>query len=190
MGHALRVVEGHQPPLVVQVDSDPGQGLFQTQDLRRRRAGHVLYPIGEGQGPEAVGREGLDHPLSGHGLPGDPHRPDGAAVHFHLPVVAPVGETLAAQEGQGGVEPGWVVLHRVVKGLVANAGEGGGEAEPGVGCAGVERDGCRNFGRKKLEVSYSFISSAANEDSALVLLSLVNLMLILSIFKGQQGSFL
>lgn len=146
VGHALRVVEGHQPPLVVQVDSDPGQGLFQRQDLGRRRAGHVLYPVGEGQGPEAVGREGLDHPLPGHGLPGDPHRPDGAAVHLHLPVVAPVGETLAAQEGQGGVEPGRVVLHRVVKGLVADAGEGGGEAEPGVGCAGVEGDGCRNFG--------------------------------------------
>lgn len=75
--------------------------------------------------------------------------------------MAPVGETLAAQEGQGGVEPVGVVLHRVVKSLVADAGEGGGQAEPGVGCAGVKCDGCRNFREKK--INYSFISSTANK---------------------------
>lgn len=145
MGHAFCVVKGHQPPLVVQIDSDPGQGLFQRQNLWWRGTGHVLYAIGEGEGPEAVGREGFDDSFSGHGLSGDPHSPHGAAVNLYLPVVAPVGETLAAQEGQGGVEPVGVVLHRVVKSLVANAGEGGGQAEPRVGCAGVKRDGCRNF---------------------------------------------
>lgn len=142
--HALGVVEGHQAPLVVQIHADPGQGLLQGQDGGGRRAGHVLYPIGEREGPEAVGGQGFDDALPGHGLSSHPHCPHRAAVDLDLPVVAPVGEALAAQQGQGGVEPVGVVLHAVVKGLVTDAGEGGGQTEPGVSRAGVKRDGCRN----------------------------------------------
>lgn len=152
MGHALCVVKGHQPPLIVQIHSDAGQGLFERQNLWWRSAGHVLYAVGEGEGPEAVGWEGFDDPFSGHGLPGHPNSPDGAAVDFDLPVVAPVGEALASQQGQGGVEPVGVVLHRVVKSLVANAGKGGGQAEPRVGCAGVKGDGCRNFREENKQI--------------------------------------
>lgn len=184
MGHAFGVVKGHQPPLVVQIDPDPGQGLLQTQNLWWRSTGHVLDPVGEGEGPEAVGREGFDDPLSGHGLSGDPDGPHGAAVDLDLPVVAPVGETLAAQEGQGGVEPVGVVLHRVVESLVADAGEGGGEAEPGVGCAGVECDGCRNFREKR--INDSFFSSAPTKGPSLVLPSPLNFLFILSIIKHRN----
>lgn len=90
-----------------------------------------------------------------------------------------MGETLAAQEGQGSVEPVGVVLHRVVKSLVADAGEGRGQAEPRVGCAGVKGDGCRNSREKKF--NYSLISSTANKGPSLVLLSLLILSLLLTI---------
>lgn len=52
-----------------------------------------------------------------------------------------MGEALASEQGQGSVEPMGVVLHSVVKGLVANTGERGGQAEPRVGRAGVKCDG-------------------------------------------------
>lgn len=55
-----------------------------------------------------------------------------------------MGEALASEQGQGSVEPVGVVLHGVVKGLVADTGEGGGQAEPRVGRAGVKCDGCWN----------------------------------------------
>lgn len=126
--HALCVVKGHQAPLVVQIHSDPGQWLLQRQHLGRRGARHVLYPIGEGQSPEAVGRQSFDDPLPGHRLPGHADGPDRAAVDFNLPVMAPMGEALAPQQRQSSVEPVWVVLHGVVEGLVADAGEGGGQA--------------------------------------------------------------
>ncbi|KAF3849152.1 hypothetical protein F7725_015649 [Dissostichus mawsoni] len=103
--HALCVVEGHQAPLVVQIHPDPDQGFLQGQDGGGGSAGHVLYPIRQGEGPEAVGREGFDDPLPGHRLPGHPHRPHGAAVDFDLPVVSPVGKALAPQQRQGSVEP-------------------------------------------------------------------------------------
>lgn len=144
MCHALCVVKGHQAPLVVQVHSDPGQRLLQGQDSRRGGACHVLYPVREGESPEAIGGEGFDDPLSGHRLSSHPHGPDCAAVDFDLPVVASVGEALASEQRQGSVEPVGVVLHGVVEGLVADAGEGGGQAEPRVGCAGVKSDGCWN----------------------------------------------
>lgn len=147
--HALCVVEGHQAPLVVQIHPDPDQGLLQGQDGGGGSAGHVLYPIRQGEGPEAVGREGFDDPLPGHRLPGHPHRPHGAAVDFDLPVVAPVGKALAPQQRQGSVEPWGVVLHREVKGLVAHTGEGGGQAEPRVGRAGVKGDGRWNLKQDK-----------------------------------------
>lgn len=140
--HALCIVKGHQAPLVVQVHSDPGQWLLQGQHLWWWSASHVLYPIREGESPEAVGWEGFDDSLSRHRLSRHPHSPDRAAVDFNLPVVASVGEALASEQWQGGVEPVGVVLHGVVEGLVANAGEGGGQAEPRVGCAGVKCDGC------------------------------------------------
>lgn len=142
--HALCIIEGHQAPLVVQIHSDPGQLLLQGQDGRRRGASHVLHPIREGESPEAVGRQGFNDSLPGHRLSSHPHGPHRAAVDLNLPIVAPVREALAPEQGQGGVEPVGVVLHRVVKGLVANTGEGGGQAEPRVGCAGVKCDGCRN----------------------------------------------
>lgn len=96
--HALCVVKGHQAPFVVQVHSDPGQWLLQGQHSWRGRTGHVLYTIREGESPEAVGWEGFDDSLSGHRLPGHPHSPDRAAVHFNLPVVASVGEALAPEQ--------------------------------------------------------------------------------------------
>lgn len=140
--HALCVVEGHQASLVVQVHADPGQRLLQRQNRRGGGTGHVLDPVRQREGPEAVGRQGFDDPLPGHRLPRHAHGPDRAAVDFDLPVVASVSEALAAEQRQGGVEPVGVVLHGVVEGLVADAGEGRGQAEPGVGRAGVERDGC------------------------------------------------
>lgn len=147
--HALCVVKGHQAPLVVQVHSDPDQRLLQRQDSGGRSASHVLDPVREGESPEAVGWEGLDDSLSGHRLSGHPYSPDCAAVHFNLPVVSPVGEALASQQRQGGVEPEGVVLHGVVKGLVANAGQGGGQAEPPVGRAGVKCDGGWNYKQER-----------------------------------------
>lgn len=45
VGHALCVVKGHQATLVVQIHSDPGQGLFQGQDSRRGCAGHIPNTI-------------------------------------------------------------------------------------------------------------------------------------------------
>lgn len=140
--HALSVVEGHQAPLVVQIHTDPGKRLLQGQDCGRRSASHVLNPIREGESPEAVCWESFDDSLSGHRLPGHTDGPHGAAVDFNLPVVTPVGEALAPEEGEGGVESVGVILHGVVEGLVTDTGEGGGEAEPWVGCAGVECDGC------------------------------------------------
>lgn len=142
--HALCVVKGHQAPLVVQVHSNPGQWLLQGQDGWGWSASHVLYPIREGESPEAVGWEGFDDSLSGHRFSSHPHSPDCAAVDFNLPVVASVSEALASEQWQGSVEPVGVVLHGVVKGLVANTGEGGGQAEPRVGRAGVKCDGCWN----------------------------------------------
>lgn len=143
--HALSIVKGHQAPLVVQVHSDPGQWLLQRQHSWRRCTSHVLYPIREGESPEAVGWEGFDDSLSGHRLAGHPHSPDCAAVDFNLPVVASVGEALAPKQRQGSVEPVGVVLNGVVKGLVADTGEGGSQAQPRVGCAGVKCDGCWNW---------------------------------------------
>lgn len=140
--HALCVVKGHEAPLVVQVHPDPGQRLLQGQDFWGWSASHVLYPIREGESPEAIGWEGFDDSLSGHRLTRHPHSPDRATVDFNLPVVASVGEALASKQRQGGVESVWVVLHGVVKGLVANTGEGGGQTEPRVGRAGVKCNGC------------------------------------------------
>lgn len=142
--HALCIVKGHQAPLVVQVHSDPGQWFLQGQHSWRGCTSHVLYPIGEGQSPEAIGWECFDDSLSGHWLPGHPYSPDRAAVDFNLPVVASVSEALASKQGQGSIEPVGVVLHGVIKGLVADTGEGGGQAEPRVGSAGVKCDGCWN----------------------------------------------
>lgn len=142
--HALCIVEGHQAPLVIQVHTNPGQWLLQGQNSGRGCTCHVLDPVGERDSPEAVSRKGFDDSLSGHWLTGHPHGPHGAAVDFNLPVVAPMGEALAPQQWQGGVKPVGVVLHSVVKVLVANTGEGGGQAEPRVGRAGVECNGCWN----------------------------------------------
>lgn len=64
-----------------------------------------------------------------------------------------MGEALASEQGQGGVEPVGVVLHSVVKGLVANTGEGGGQAEPWVGCAGVKGDGCWDYKAEKCNIA-------------------------------------
>lgn len=64
--HALCIVKGHQASLVVQVHSNPGQRLLQGQDSWRGCTSHVLYPIREGEGPETIGWEGFDDPLSGH----------------------------------------------------------------------------------------------------------------------------
>lgn len=144
VGHALCIVKGHQAPLVVQVHPDPGQWLLQGQDSWRRCAGHVPNTIREGESPEAVGWEGLDYSFSGNRLPGDPHRPHRAAVDLDLPVVSAVSEALTCEQRQGGVEPVGVVLHGVVEGLVADAGEGGAQAEPRVGGTGVKRNGCWN----------------------------------------------
>lgn len=152
MSHALCIVKGHQASPVVQVHTDPGQWLLQGQDSWRGRTSHVLHPVGQGEGPEAIGWEGFDDPLSGYWLSGHTHSPHCAAVDFDLPVVAPVGEALAAEQWEGSVEPVGVVLHRVVKGLVAHTREGGGEAEPRVGCAGVKGDGCWNFKREKQKI--------------------------------------
>lgn len=140
--HALCIVEGHQTPLIVQVHSDPGQWLLQGKHLWRRSAGHVLYAVRKGESPEAIGWQGFYDSLSRHRLSRYPHSPDCAAVDFDLPVVPSVGEALASEQGQSSVEPVRVVLHGVVKGLVADTGEGGGQAEPRVGRAGVKRDGC------------------------------------------------
>lgn len=98
MCHALCIIKGHQAPLVVQVHSDPSQWLLQGQDSWRGGASHVLYPIREGESPEAVGWESFDDALSGHRLPSYPHSPDCAAVDFNLPVVASVGEALASEQ--------------------------------------------------------------------------------------------
>lgn len=102
--HALSVVEGHQPALVIQVDADPGQRLLQREHSRRRRAGHVLDAVRQRQRPEAVGGQGLDDALAGHGLARHADRPHGAAVDLYLPIVAPMGEALAAQQRQRSVE--------------------------------------------------------------------------------------
>lgn len=142
--HAFSVIKGNQAPLVVQIHANPGQRLLQGQYSWRGCTCHVLDPIREGESPEAVGWKGFDDSFPGHRLPGHPYCPDRAAVHLDLPVVSPVSETLASEKRQGGVEPVWVVLHGVVKVLVADASEGGAQAEPWVGCAGVKRDGCWN----------------------------------------------
>lgn len=59
--------------------------------------------------------------------------------------MAPVGKALTSEQWEGSIEPVGVILHRVVEGLVANTGEGGGKAEPRVGSAGVKCNGCRNL---------------------------------------------
>lgn len=142
--HTFSVVKGNQAPLVVQIHTDPGQWLLQGQYRWRGCTRHVLNPIREGESPEAIGWQGFDDSFPGHRLPGHPYCPDRAAVDLDLPVVSPVSKALASEKRQGGIKPVGVVLHGVVKVLVADAGEGGAQAEPGVGCAGVKCYGCWN----------------------------------------------
>lgn len=98
MCHALCIVKGHQASLVVQVHSDPGQWFLQGQDSWRGCTSHVLYPVREGEGPEAIGWEGFDYPLSGHRLSSHPNSPYCAAVDLDLPVMATVGKALASEQ--------------------------------------------------------------------------------------------
>lgn len=66
MCHALCIVKRHQASLVVQVHSYPCQGLLQGQDSWGGCASHVLYPIRQREGPEAISREGFDDSFSRH----------------------------------------------------------------------------------------------------------------------------
>lgn len=121
--HALSVVERHKASLIVQVHTDALQLLIQGQDSGRPRPRHVLHTIGERDGPEAVGWQSFDHTFPGDRFSCHAHCPHSAAGHLNFPVVASMGESLTAEQGQSGVEALWVVPCRAVEGLVAHAGE-------------------------------------------------------------------
>lgn len=123
MRHALSIIEGHQSSLVIQIDADPRQRLLQRQYSRRRCSRHVLNSVRQRERPEAVDGHRVDDAFPRDGFTSDSHRPHGAAVHFHFPVMSTFREALTAQQRQSGVESLRVVLHGVVEGLIAHARE-------------------------------------------------------------------
>uniref|UniRef100_A0A3B4A8K4 CUB domain-containing protein n=1 Tax=Periophthalmus magnuspinnatus TaxID=409849 RepID=A0A3B4A8K4_9GOBI len=123
-----------KPSPVISSDNKMFLRFFSDNSVQKRGF-EASYRSGQRQGPKTIGWQGFDHPFPRNRLPGHTHCPNCAAVHLNLPVVAPMGEALAAQQRQSRVEPVWIVLHCVVKGLITHTREGGGQAKPWVGCA-------------------------------------------------------